>query len=403
MIDTDIKQTPVLQIKDLEQKKALRSWKEKGYKGSVIAGTGFGKGRVGVMAIGEILRRREGRGLFLVPTTQLQDQADDEFKKWGYDDILDRVDIVCYQSAYKYVGKEYTITVADEVHIGLSPQYRAVFTNNIHHMLLCMTATLPEDPEYRTFLINIAPPVYILTLDECVSKGLVSPYKITCIPVKLTEEERKAYKAANNLFVYYKLKLGQFNAFQEATRILADKSASGEEKKNASLFYKAIRDRKEVVQKAFNKITSAGEIVKAYPDKKILTFAGTNEFTDKMFDELNIISEGKARRYHSAMKKSEKDGALKDFKSGEASVLCSTKALNQGFDVPDAQVGIICGLDSKALQMIQRVGRLLRLSPNKTGEVIIFYVADSQEEKWLKNAVRNLSNIFWVDDISSYI
>jgi superfamily II DNA or RNA helicase len=53
--------------------------------------------------------------------------------------------------------------------------------------------------------------------------------------------------------------------------------------------------------------------------------------------------------------------------------------------------------------MIQRVGRLLRLSPNKIGEVIIFYVADSQEEKWLKNSVRNLSNIVWLDDISSYI
>jgi superfamily II DNA or RNA helicase len=122
-----------------------------------------------------------------------------------------------------------------------------------------------------------------------------------------------------------------------------------------------------------------------------------------MFEELDKVSEGKARRYHSALKKVEKDKALKDFKSGEASVLCSTKALNQGFDVPDAQVGIICGLDSKALQMIQRVGRLLRLSPNKVGEVIIFYVADSQEEKWLKNSVRNLSNIVWMDDISSYI
>lgn len=403
MMETPTLQTNVLQIKDTEQRLALKNWKEKGYKGSIIAGTGFGKGRVGVMAIGEVLRRREGRGLFLVPTNQLQDQALEEFKKWGYDDIIDRVDIVCYQSAYKFVNQEYRITVADEVHIGLSPQYRAVFLNNTHHMLLCMTATIPEDAEYRTFLVNLAPPVYVITLDECVRKGLVAPYRITCIPVELTEEERKAYKAANNLFVYYKLQLGQFNAFDEATRILADKSASGEEKKNAMMFYKAIRDRKEVVQKAFNKIASSGEIVKAFPEKKVITFAGTNEFTNQMFEELDKVSGGKARRYHSALKKVEKDKALKDFKSGEASVLCSTKALNQGFDVPDAQVGIICGLDSKALQMIQRVGRLLRLSPNKIGEVIIFYVADSQEEKWLKNSVRNLSNIVWMDDISSYI
>jgi ERCC4-related helicase len=54
--------------------------------------------------------------------------------------------------------------------------------------------------------------------------------------------------------------------------------------------------------------------------------------------------------------------------------------------------------------MIQRVGRLLRLSDkDKVGEVIILYVKDSQEEKWLENAIKNLSNINWIDGISSYI
>ncbi len=393
----------VLEIKDFEQKKALGLWKKNKFKGSVIAGTGFGKGRVGCLAIGEILLRYEGRGLFLVPTTQLQDQAKDEFIKWGYEELLDRIDIVCYQSAYKYVGKEYTVTVADEVHIGLSPQYRAIFTNNIHHRLLCMTATLPEEAEYKTFLVNLAPPVYVITLDECVVKGLVAPYKITCIPVRLTPEEKEAYMAANKLFVYYKYQLGQFQAFDEANRILADSNASPLEKKNAAMFYKAIRDRKEVVQKAANKINATVEIVKNFPDKKILTFAGTNDFTNEMYSGINKELDGAARRYHSALGKGEKVTALADFKSGKASVLCSTKALNQGFDVPDAQLGIICGLDSKALQMIQRVGRLLRLSPNKTGEVVIFYVADSQEEKWLRNSIRNLSNVVWMNDISSYI
>jgi superfamily II DNA or RNA helicase len=393
----------VLQIKDTEQRLALKAWKEKGFKGSVIAGTGFGKSRVGVMAIGEILRRREGKGLLLVPTIQLQDQFAEEFKKWGYEDILDRVDILCYASACKLTNETYTITVADEVHLGLSPIYREVFFNNTHGMLLCMTATLPEEPEYRTLLINLAPPVYVITLDECVSKGLIAPYKINCISVKLTEQERKDYLAANNMFVHYKYKLGQFDAFNEANRILGDRTASPEEKKNATMFYKAIRTRKEVVQKAYNKILYTAQIAKAFPDKKILTFGGSNEFTDSMHE--SIVSESiNAARYHSKLTKKNRELALKSFKDNEVRVLCSTKALNQGFDVHDANLGIICGLDSKALQMIQRVGRLLRLSDaDKVGEVVILYVKDSQEEKWLQSAIKNLSNISWFDDISSYI
>jgi superfamily II DNA or RNA helicase len=34
------------------------------------------------------------------------------------------------------------------------------------------------------------------------------------------------------------------------------------------------------------------------------------------------------------------------------------QALNQGFDIPNANIGIICGLTSKALSMVQRIGRL---------------------------------------------
>ena len=73
--------------------------------------------------------------------------------------------------------------------------------------------------------------------------------------------------------------------------------------------------------------------------------------------------------------------------------------MNQGFDVPDSEVGIIAGLDSKALPMIQRIGRLLRLSEDKIGKIFILYVADSQEEKWLKTAVSKLSNINWLKSI----
>ena len=67
--------------------------------------------------------------------------------------------------------------------------------------------------------------------------------------------------------------------------------------------------------------------------------------------------------------------------------------MNQGFDVPDANMGIICGITSKSLPMIQRVGRLIRFQENKVGEIIILYVKDSQEEKWLKNAVKSLNNV----------
>ena len=59
-------------------------------------------------------------------------------------------------------------------------------------------------------------------------------------------------------------------------------------------------------------------------------------------------------------------------------------------------MGIICGITSKSLPMIQRVGRLVRFQEDKVGEIIILYVKDSQEEKWLKNSTKDLDNVIWM-------
>lgn len=377
--------------KDQEQRKALNAWASSGYVGSIIAGTGFGKSRCAILAIGLVIRKYEGKGLLLVPTTQLQTQFKEEFKKWGYEDVLDSVDILCYQSAHKIVDNHYSIVVCDEVHLGLSPVYRKFFENNTYDRLLCMTATLPEEPEYREILINLAPISYNISLDSCVSLGLVAPYDVYCIPVDMTEEEAATYKKANNLFVHAKYRLGQFDAFNNAQAILANKMPG--DKAAAAMFYKAIKDRKEVVQHATIKLDAAQKIAENYKSKKVLVFSGTNSFTDDMAKTLGGLS------YHSGKSKAVREKILEKFKKGENKILCSTKALNQGFDVADSEVGIIAGLDSKTLPMIQRVGRLLRLSEDKVGKIFILYVRDSQEQKWLENAVSKLNNVQWLNSI----
>ena len=374
-----------LETKSKEQSNALNAWHTAGYRGSIIAGTGFGKSRCGVLAVAHALKDG-GRGLVLVPTNQLQDQFADEFRKWGKEHLLSRVEILCYQSAHKLRGEHYTIVVCDEVHLGLSPVYRKFFYINTYDKLLCMTATIPEDVTYQAILKELAPTVYAINLDECVKKGLVSPYEIELVPVKLTDVENKAYKKANQSFVHNKYILdpmGGHKAFQIANTVIKSKSGTPQEKKAAALFFNAIRQRKAVVQHAEDKLLASKNIVAKHPGEKILTFSGSNGFTNLMAAELDGIV------YHSGVSKKQREKALEDFRSTDGAILCSTKALNQGFDVPDVGIGIIAGLESKALPMIQRVGRLLRFQPDKKGLVYILYVAGSQEEKWMEQATKS--------------
>ena len=396
-IQIGIEMNKLIKVKDEEQRKAINAWANNKFTGSIIAGTGFGKSRCGVIAVGKSLdTNTDAKGLVLVPTNQLQEQFKEEFIKWGYEHILDRVDILCYASAYKIENEHYHIVVCDEIHLGLSPEYRKFFENNTWDRLLCMTATLPEEFEYKEILFGLAPTVYKISLDKCVELGLVSPYQIICIPVELTTVEEQEYKKANNTFVYAKYCLGQFDAFDRAKHIMGSgkHTASNADKAAAAQFYRSIRARKAVVDHADNKIAWLQKIVIKNIGEKILVFGGSNEFTNKLADATETFSS----IYHSGRTKKQKEKALADFRSGDKPVLCSTKALNQGFDVADATMAVICGLTSKALTMIQRVGRIIRYQEGKIGKIYVLYVKDSQEEKWLKSSVRKLDNVTWLLD-----
>ena len=378
--------------KNKQQRKALNAWARNSGIGSIIAGTGFGKSRCGVLACKYILDRiPTSKALVLVPTIQLQEQFAEEFEKWGCGTYLNSIEIMCYQSAYKLQGQEYSIVICDEVHLGLSKQYRKFFKNNSYKHLLAMTATIPEEVEYKLELLKMAPKVYEITLDQCVAMGLVSPYEIYCVPLELTFGERLLYDDIHKEFVGHKLALGP-DAFSLAKVFLKSKQASSEEKYHASGFYKTIRERKGIVDQAHAKIDKFKQLVEDNADKRIITFGGLNEFTDKLAESVAPLAEV----YHSKITLKKRREALRRFKEGEVNILCSTKALNQGFDIPNANVGIICGLTSKALSMIQRIGRLIRFEEGKTGKIYILYVINSQEEKWLKNSVRDLNGVKWL-------
>lgn len=145
--------------KEQVQQEALAAWKKRGRKGTLILPTGSGKTRVGVLAIVEYLQECGGRALVVVPTTNLRDNEwENEFKKWGYEEYLQYVTIECIQTLYKttydYIG--YNMIVVDEIHTSLSPQYSKIYKIAPIY-IMGLTATPPEDPEYRKLLDGFCP------------------------------------------------------------------------------------------------------------------------------------------------------------------------------------------------------------------------------------------------------
>ena len=63
--------------------------------------------------------------------------------------------------------------------------------------------------------------------------------------------------------------------------------------------------------------------------------------------------------------RAERDDVLGAFRQGRLRALVSSRVLNEGLDVPDADIAVIVGGALGVREHVQRVGRLLRPRPGK--------------------------------------
>jgi superfamily II DNA or RNA helicase len=99
--------------------------------------------------------------------------------------------------------------------------------------------------------------------------------------------------------------------------------------------------------------------------------------------------------YHSRLGTREREKALQEFGQGVTSLLVSVKALIEGLDVPDANIGLSVASTSSGRQRIQTMGRILRAPRDADGnplpaevqatmpakEIHLLYVGDTVDEE----------------------
>jgi superfamily II DNA or RNA helicase len=120
---------------------------------------------------------------------------------------------------------------------------------------------------------------------------------------------------------------------------------------------------------------------------KCIIFANTQEQADELC----------AHSYHSS--NSESDDNLEMFKSGQINKLSCVLQLSEGINIPNLKQGIILHAYGNERKANQRIGRMLRLSPDETAVIHILCYMDTIDEKWVTEAISNLdqSKIEWKD------
>lgn len=145
----------------------------------------------------------------------------------------------------------------------------------------------------------------------------------------------------------------------------------------AQKWNRAMRARKTFIQNHPKKFEIAKKILDARKDKKCITFSSTIKQAESFKSGYVLHS-----------KKSEKQNklTLEEFNKAATGVLHTSRAVNQGVDVPGLSVGIILSIDSSKITKQQRKGRICRFEEGKEAELFTIVLKGTQEYTWAMNS-----------------
>ncbi len=399
------------------QIEAFNAWKSRGYRGIIEAVTGTGKTLVGVLAAAEAVQRGLDV-LIIVPGIELLNQWYETIKKTisnklpigkigdGFKADFQSYNIIIttIQSAYKEVilpATSNSLLIADEVHRYGSEQFSSAL-NEVYTDRLGLTATLERlDDAVEQVLIPYFAPVsrefspiqtviegcnYARGLDD----GILAPFRIGLIGVDLDVEEYNLYedldKKISNL---RKLLVNNHDCpvqpFGEFIKAVHQLSKGGHRDykgtKLARVYLDFFTKRRAVLANSNAKAEVLSNIKMIFGfSEKSLIFTELEELAVK---SVEILSEAgiDAAVFSSQLTSKQRKVLLEQFKSKEINVLVAPKVLDEGIDVPDADVGIILSASHSKRQMIQRMGRIIRPKKDKrTATFIIIYARHTNED-----------------------
>lgn len=367
------------------QQDALREWVAQGRRGIVSVVTGGGKT---VFALACIADLRPETSLIIVPTLALLDQWWDEAAAF-FDLELDEVNIIkgrgglksgtinlaVLNSAARLVDHPRTrpcMLVVDECHKAASPKFRmALEVPKVASLGLSATPERQYDDGLQEVLEPaLGPVVYEYSYSDALRDGVIVPFELRNVVFDL-EDERQA-------------------DYDKLTRSIArcvDKEGPESEKAIALMLKRA-----RVLNLSLNRVKLALRIVASHRDSQILVFHEDIDACDVIHEVLREhgVASGV---YHSRMALRERADVLLRYRRSEIRVLVTCRALDEGFNVPETEVGIIAASTATRRQRIQRLGRVLRPAGGKSEAVIYSLVATKPEVDRLRAEEAELEGV----------
>ena len=368
------------------QLNALSSWNKANNRGCIVLPTGSGKTVIGVKAIEMV----NASSLVIVPTIDLMDQWTSVLTKYfsqhsdtieignlgGGSDDIQAITVSTYDSAYlraPNLGNRFALVIFDEVHHLAAPGYRSIAEQFASPFRLGLTATIErEDNLHKELPRLVGGVVYEAHPEDLAKNKHLASYEIERREVNMLPEEIEEYNKWIGVYRIGLKRVGIQMAYAGAFQRLI--MMSGRNK----VAREAILARNRAIDIALNSKSKLDELRKILGEnvgRKTIIFTQHNKLVYDISDKFLIPF----ITYKSS--KDERQDALSGFKEGRYKAIVTSKVLDEGVDVPDAEVGIIVSGTGSSREFIQRLGRLLRpkVDSNKKAKLIEIISAGTRE------------------------
>lgn len=390
------------------QKEAYKAWVDKNKLGIFAMATGTGKTVTSLNCVlNEYQNDKYYQILILVPTLDLVDQWSNELANFNFRNeivvsslnplwrkqllnLSDRIrrgkkpNFVIISTYDSFVSKDFQtilpyisnnlILIADEAHNIGGTSVTQCFKKIQIKRRIALSATperVYDDDNSQgigVFFNDKFPYTYSFPMSKAIETGRLCRYYYYPRVAYLNEEEMELYSLYTKKLV----------------NLWDDKNNCFTNKKEAEII---MMNRKRIIHKCNDKIKVYSEILKEIGENKLkytFVYAPQGKYTNTNSEDVQLSEEDdisfinkllaetkksfpnkNCNTFTGKDSKSKRSILLKSFEDGTLDVLLAMKCLDEGVDIPRAEVGIFTSSTGNPREFIQRRGRLLRRHQEK--------------------------------------
>ena len=384
--------TPSVAIEHREyQQEALSAWQSNDRRGTVVLPTGSGKTFLAVQAIADA----GVSTLVVVPTIDLMNQWHATLTNAFGDQLPDgigvlgggshnvtNITVTTYDSAYRYIneyGDQFGLLVVDEVHHLPAPTYQQIPEMTIAPYRLGLTATYERaDGQHEELEDLLGTVVYREAVDELAGDYL-SEYETIHLQIELTPDEREEYDEEYQIYRDY-VDSHEFDLWKERGYQEFLKRTSYDPQGRRALIAK--QRAEQIARTATKKLDTLDNLLKRHYDDRAIIFTANNDFAYDISQEFVVPC------ITHQTETDERTAILERFRTGEYSMLVTSQVLDEGIDVPAANVGIIQSGSASKRQYAQRLGRILRPTDDRQPARLYEIIAEDTVETYVSEQRR---------------